>query len=58
MLKPVQYEEGKALFMGMEVAVDERVLIPRPETELLVEVVAGECKKWDKPFNHNFPSPI
>ena len=42
---PVQYEKGKASFMGMEVAVDPRVLIPRPETELLVKVSCDLLKE-------------
>ena len=42
---PIQYEEGKTTFMGMEVMVDPRVLIPRPETELLVTVVKDLCQK-------------
>ena len=37
---PIQYEEGKTVFMGMEIMVDPRVLIPRPETELLVKKTA------------------
>ena len=41
---PVQYAEGKATFMGMDVEVDPRVLIPRPETELLVTVTADLCR--------------
>ncbi|MDP8258656.1 MAG: peptide chain release factor N(5)-glutamine methyltransferase [Candidatus Aadella gelida] len=41
---PMQYREGKTAFMGMDIKVDERVLIPRPETELLVEV-AGDILK-------------
>ncbi len=41
---PIQYEEGKARFLGMDIAVDSRVLIPRPETELLVEVAAEFCR--------------
>ena len=35
---PVQYQEGKAEFLGMKIAVDPRVLIPRPETEVLVKL--------------------
>ena len=42
---PVQYEEGKASFMGMEITVDPRVLIPRPETELLVRTTSDICIK-------------
>jgi release factor glutamine methyltransferase len=42
---PVQYMEGKATFMGMDIMVDPRVLIPRPETELLVAVIADLCRE-------------
>jgi release factor glutamine methyltransferase len=35
---PMAYVLGRAPFRSLEVAVDERVLWPRPETELLVEV--------------------
>ena len=34
---PIQYILGKAYFMDFEVKVDKNVLIPRPETEILVE---------------------
>lgn len=45
---PVQYEEGAASFMGMEVKVDRRVLIPRPETELLVMKAVDLCREKGK----------
>ncbi|MEX0946292.1 MAG: hypothetical protein WD064_02880, partial [Acidimicrobiia bacterium] len=38
--EPLQYLEGEVSFGPLTVAVDGRVLIPRPETEYLYEVVA------------------
>jgi release factor glutamine methyltransferase len=37
--EPLQYVLGTAAFRELELAVDPRVLIPRPETELLVGLV-------------------
>ena len=42
--RPVQYIVGKAEFADMELTVREGVLIPRPETEELVDWVAREAK--------------
>jgi release factor glutamine methyltransferase len=38
---PMQYAVGRAAFRHLELHVDRRVLIPRPETEMLVELVLG-----------------
>src|SRR5688572_18126188 len=38
--EPLQYLEGTVQFGQIEVGVDSRVLIPRPETEYLLELVA------------------
>ena len=39
--EPVAYIVGRRGFRRLELAVDRRVLIPRPETELLVDVALG-----------------
>jgi release factor glutamine methyltransferase len=44
--EPLQYIEGTAAFGPLEVKVDQRVLIPRPETETLFEIA---CKMVRSP---------
>jgi len=44
--EPLQYIVGAAGFMGLQFRVDERVLIPRPETETLVEQVMLLCNRF------------
>lgn len=40
---PLAYAVGRANFRNLTLDVDERVLIPRPETELLVDLVLARC---------------
>ena len=43
---PFQYAVGSAAFRKLTLAVDERVLSPRPETELIVDLVLGLTDAW------------
>ena len=43
--EPLQYILGKAEFYGREFEVNPSVLIPRPETELLVQHVIDQMRK-------------
>ena len=51
--EPVQYITGRAAFRGLDLAVSSAVLIPRPETEGLVEAVLDvlreELASWPRP---------
>jgi release factor glutamine methyltransferase len=46
--EPVQYVIGSWSFRGLEVMVDRRVLIPRPETEITAEVAITEAARLGK----------
>jgi release factor glutamine methyltransferase len=43
--EPVAYLTGRKEFYGLDFLVDHRVLIPRPETELLVEAALDASRK-------------
>lgn len=45
---PIQYLLGKTHFYGLDFEVNENVLIPRPETEELVEWIINENSKVDR----------
>lgn len=46
--QPLQYVLGKAHFRDLTLKVDKRVLIPRPETEEMVEWVLEDFKKLNQ----------
>ena len=46
--QPLQYILGKAHFRDLTLKVDKRVLIPRPETEEMVEWVLEDFKKLNQ----------
>ncbi len=45
--KPVQYIVGKCEFMSLDFIVNESTLIPRGDTEILVEALIEYIKKYD-----------
>ena len=42
--EPVAYITGRREFWSLDLGVDRRVLIPRPETELLVEIAVDKLR--------------
>jgi release factor glutamine methyltransferase len=46
--EPVAYLVGRREFFGRDFEVSPAVLIPRPETELLVETALAKCRRWSR----------
>lgn len=55
--EPLQLILGKAHFYGLELAVTPGVLIPRPETERLVEIAVHELKRHELELHELNRSP-
>lgn len=56
--EPLFYVLGHREFFGLDLFIDKRVLIPRPETEMLVELALGEIRDWRLEIGANRQSPI
>lgn len=46
---PLQYVLGETCFYGLDMKTDARALIPRFDTEVVVEEVLKEAKRYEKP---------
>ena len=48
--EPPQYILGETEFCGLTLKTDRRALIPRPESELIIEAAAGLARDLDQPL--------
>ncbi len=46
--EPLFYVLGHREFFGLDLFIDKRVLIPRPETEMLVELALHSLSPWER----------
>jgi release factor glutamine methyltransferase len=71
--EPLQYIEGTVQFGPLELNIDARALVPRPETERLWEITAAKVRSVDRPvivdlctgsgnlalaYRHDFPGSV
>lgn len=56
--EPLQYITGSQIFCGFPIKVNEHVLIPRQDTEVLVETVLEELKKAPEEPKNNAPEGL
>jgi len=45
---PIQYLSGTSYWRDLQLEVSNKVLIPRPETELIIEIISGKFKNKDE----------
>ena len=48
---PIQYLSGISFWRNLRLEVSDKVLIPRPETELIIEIISSKFKKNKKKIN-------
>jgi release factor glutamine methyltransferase len=48
--EPLQYVLGRWAFRTLDLMIDRRVLIPRPETEWVTEIALGIARQMPRPF--------
>ncbi len=48
---PIQYLSGISFWRDLKLEVSNKVLIPRPETELIIEIIAGILKNKEETIN-------
>src|SRR3546814_19591469 len=51
--EPLQYVLGRWAFRSLDLLVDRRVLIPRPETEWLTDIALAAVADLDPPLDYD-----
>ena len=56
--EPLQYVVGRWGFRQLDLMVDRRVLIPRPETEVVAGHAVTSCTDWSPPAWSESPATV